>query len=89
MEQKLDLLVSALQNLEDALDQYDAIQEDVRLLADYLGSREWKSDLAADEAGKLPDNLKCGVLSEDGIWNALERNRELVERMKAKDSLNE
>lgn len=89
MEQKLDLVTSVLQNLEEALDQYDAVQEDVRLLADYLESREWKSDFAADEAGKLPETLKRGVLSEDGIWNVLERNRELLERMKVKDSLNE
>lgn len=81
--------MSALQNMEEALNQYETAQEDVRLLADYLESREWKADFAADEAGRLPKNLKRGVLSEDGIWNVLERNRELVERMKAKDSLNE
>lgn len=89
MEQKLDSVLSVLQNMEEALNQYETAQEDVRLLADYLESREWKADFAADEAGRLPKTLKRGVLSEDGIWNVLERNRELVERMKAKDSLNE
>ena len=34
-------------------------------------------DLADDEAGRLPKGLKRGVLSEDGIYNLLERYREL------------
>ena len=33
---------------------------------------------AMDEADKLPKNLKRGVLSEDGIYNVLERNKELL-----------
>ncbi len=31
-----------------------------------------------DEAGKSPEKLKRGVLSQDGIWNMLERNKELA-----------
>ena len=42
-------------------------------LSDYYGSPAWKRDLAADEAGLLPKELKRGVLSEDGIYNLLER----------------
>ena len=34
-----------------------------------------------DEAGEFPEKLKRGVLSEDGIWNMLERNKELLERI--------
>jgi hypothetical protein len=34
-----------------------------------------------DEAGKYPEKLKRGVLSQDAIWNMLERNRELLERI--------
>ena len=34
-----------------------------------------------DEAGEFPDKLKRGVLSEGGIWNMLERNKELLERI--------
>ena len=47
----------------------------------YYTSRQWKDDLAMDEAGKFPEKLKRGVLSEDGIWNMLERNKELLERI--------
>lgn len=34
-----------------------------------------------DEAGKYPEKLKSGALSQDAIWNMLERNREQVRRI--------
>ena len=37
--------------------------------------------MALDEQGKLPRDLKRGVLSEDAIYNLLERNRELLEQI--------
>jgi hypothetical protein len=40
----------------------------------------WKLDYAADEAGKLPPDLKRGVLSEDGIWNLLSDYREIQKK---------
>ncbi|WP_298528257.1 GNAT family N-acetyltransferase [uncultured Ruminococcus sp.] len=40
-------------------------------LSEYYGSAAWKRDFAADEAGLLPQELKRGVLSEDGIYNLL------------------
>lgn len=48
---------------------YSLIQE----LETYYRSDEWKQDFADDEAGRLPKQLKRGVLSEDGIYNLLER----------------
>ncbi|MBQ6371847.1 MAG: DUF4298 domain-containing protein, partial [Oscillospiraceae bacterium] len=47
-------------------------------LSGYYGSEEWKEDLADDAAGLLPPDLKRGVLSEDGIYNALEDFKELT-----------
>jgi len=43
--------------------------------------RAWKADFDADAAGKLPADLKRGVLSEDGIDSVLERFRDLEERI--------
>lgn len=82
MEQRLDRVVAVILEMKNALADFDAIQEDVRALDDYLGSDDWKSDLAAEEGGLLPSDLKCGVLSEDGIWNALEEYREMKARIK-------
>ncbi len=45
-------------------------------LETYYTSDEWKQDFEADEAGLLPDYVKRGVLSEDGIYNLLERAKE-------------
>ena len=53
-----------------------AAREAAESLAAYYESRVWKHDFAADEAGLLPPDLKRGVLSEDGIYNALEAYRE-------------
>ena len=54
-----------------------ALRGRIAELGRYYGSGEWKNDLAADEAGLLPPDLRRGVLSEDGVWNLLERAREL------------
>ena len=77
MEQHLDKALSAIKTLEQALDQYADAQESINTLAAYLESDEWRRDFRASEAGRLPADLKCGVLSEDGIWNMLEEAREL------------
>lgn len=45
-------------------------------LSRYYESPDWKRDFAADEAGLLPPELRRGVLSEDGIYHALEAYRE-------------
>ena len=82
MERHLNRASAALKRLSSALDKYDEAKADIAALASYYGSDEWKQDFAADEAGRLPKNLKRGVLSEDGIWNLLEEHRELQERMK-------
>lgn len=79
MEQRLDRVKVAVQELETAVEHFKAIQDDIRQLDTYLGSDEWKADLAADEARLLPADLKRGVLSEDGIWNVLEDCRALAD----------
>jgi hypothetical protein len=82
MERHLARAASALKRLSSALDKYEEVQKDIAALTSYYGSDDWKKDFADDEAGRLPKNLKRGVLSEDGIWNLLEEHRELQERMK-------
>ena len=48
------------------------LQKLLKKLDAYYRSDKWKRDFAADEAGLLPENLKRGVLSEDGLYNLLE-----------------
>jgi len=82
MERHLKHASAALKRLSSALDKYDEAKADIAALSDYYGSDLWKQDLADDEAGLLPKNLKRGVLAEDSIWNVLEAYRELQERTK-------
>lgn len=82
MEGILDKAILKMDALEKKMEEYEDFQSEIQKLEAYYTSQQWKDDLAADEAGEFPDKLKRGVLSEDGIWNMLERNRELMERIK-------
>lgn len=82
MEQHLDRASQAVMKLSAALDDYVEAQKSIRDLGKYYGSDDWKQDFADDEQGLLPQDLKRGVLSEDGIWNVLTDNQDLHARMK-------
>ena len=77
MEHHLDKAAEAVKALSDALDLYTDAIESIEAIDDYLVSDEWQLDFEDSEAGRLPKDLKCGVLSEDGIWNVVDTSREL------------
>ncbi len=79
MEEILDTANQKMDALEQSIADLKAYQSKIQELEAYYTSPQWKEDFAMDEAGKLPKNLKKGVLSEDGIYNVLERNKELLE----------
>lgn len=81
MEANLDEASQAIAELTVAIEKYAEARSAVQELSEYLGSEDWFSDRDADDAGELPDDLKLGVLSEDGIWNVLEDSRQLNIRM--------
>jgi Rad3-related DNA helicase len=81
MEARMDRLQAAASALERALDEWEAAQPELEPLARYYSGPLWREDFAADEEGELPAELKRGVLSEDGLWNLLDRVRELNERL--------
>ncbi len=74
----------ALSVYEAALERFAEVQKKIAELDTYYGSKEWREDFEASETGKLPADLPCGVLSEDSVWNLLERNRELIEETKTR-----
>ena len=81
MELRLDKVTAAMIELLAALEKYEAVQKDIKVLDEYYVSKEWKKDFSDDEAGRLPADLKRGVLSEDAIWNLLSNARELNKRI--------
>ena len=66
MEQNFDALLSD-RNCENG-------EAMLKELSEYSDSGLWLHDYELDERGKLPKNLKRGVLSQDGLYNMLSGN---------------
>ena len=81
MEGLLDKSTEVIGRLEQALEDFNALAPDIAELEAYYTSQQWRKDFEADEAGKLPKDLKRGVLSEDGIGNVLEDYKRLKEAL--------
>ena len=81
MERRLDASQEAIRKLSEALDAYEQNQKDLQKLVDYYGSPMWMKDFEDDEAGKLPQNLKRGVLSEDAVYDLITDHYETILRM--------
>ena len=70
MEALFDKSEAVVKRLENALEEFAKIENDIAKLKAYY-DKDWRKDFEADEAGKLPKDLKRGVLSEDGIYDLL------------------
>ena len=87
MEQILDELdsrMSAIGNkslTEAQIEDYLSFQDEVQELEKYYTGPEWKVDLELDDKGEFPSYLKRGVLSEDGVYNALVNNDEILNEL--------
>lgn len=74
MEAKMDEARAVLERFSAAASAYAQIQDAMAELEDYYAG-DWMKDYEADEAGKLPADLKRGILSEDALFDLLEDNR--------------
>ena len=79
MEDIFDKATQKMDDLERLIEEFEEYQSEIKILEEYLASQDWKDDFESDEKGEFPADLKRGVLSEDGIYNLLERNKELME----------
>ena len=80
MESILDNATELMDNIENAIKKFEDYQTEVDKLEKYYESQAWKDDLAMDEEGAISPGLKRGVLSEDGVYNFLERNKMMFQR---------
>ena len=80
MEKCFDDSRVAIDRLSRALEEYRNVQGKIRELEGYY-SGEWRNDFEDDEAGKLPPELKRGVLSEDAVYDLLSDDREILDDM--------
>lgn len=81
LERALSQYIRAKETLKAAVAQYEETLEGIEALKAYLQSPEWLADYDAERAGKLPKDMPCGVLSEDGIDTLLWRDQRLRERL--------
>ena len=76
MEAAFDRVTLALRS---GLPLSPATQADVEKLKNYY-TTDWLSDFEADERGELPEGLKRGILSEDGIYDLLAAANDMQNR---------
>ena len=81
MEALLNEGRQAVAALEQALEAYAALSEGLAELFEYYGSPLWFADLEDDEAGRLPEGLCRGVLSEDAVYDLLSDCRRLEDEL--------
>lgn len=77
MENLFDQISQTLASESISLKQLYEIEEPIKQLEAYYTSPLWKEDFDADCRKLLPEDLKRGILSEDGIYLLLEKYSEL------------
>ena len=82
MENNMNIVSDAVRSLTAAIEKYLSVQVNIKELENYYASPQWKEDFTADENREIPCEIKRGVLSEDGIYNLLCENQELIESIK-------
>ena len=60
------------------LDQWD----NICTLSEYLKSGQWQKDFEADERDEISKKIPRGVLSEDALFNTLDRLQDILGQMK-------
>jgi len=72
MEELFDKVSHMAKSVDDAINEYEPIKEDIKILEEYLSSGQWQEDYEADEKGQIPEKVKRGVLAQDGLYDLLE-----------------
>jgi len=82
MEGVLNEASAAADSLSSALERYGAILPRIRELEAYYTGPQWMRDYEDDCAGRLPQGLLRGVLSEDAVFDLLRRVEEIKAAMR-------
>ena len=73
MENKYDNFMPALTNLIDSVEKFNSIYNNYIELNNFYGSEKWFEYM---EIEKIP--VKCGVLSEDQLYDMIGEHNELL-----------
>ncbi|CDZ75635.1 Hypothetical protein ING2D1G_1498 [Peptoniphilus sp. ING2-D1G] len=81
MEKILDEHNLRLGRLKKALDEFKQHQKEYSELKDYYLKGEYLRDVESFDKGEFPTDLKCGVLSEDAVFNLIGDNFNMAVEM--------
>lgn len=71
----------AIKQAEIGIDMLLDKWEDICTLTEYMDSGQWKEDFEADERGEISKDIDRGVLSEDSLYNTLDRLQDVLGQM--------
>ena len=74
MEEILDKHNLKISKLKEALEDFVENQKQIDKLVNYYLSQQYELDYESFENGEFPEDLKCGVLSQDAVFNLLTDN---------------
>ncbi len=74
MESIMDKHEKVLKNFNLALEELKKSQKEYEILNDYYSSNEFMEDYDRSNEPDFPKDIKCGVLSEDGLYNLVGDN---------------
>jgi len=77
----LDKSKESVDSFKKSLEKFNNQCKNAKELSDYYGSEEWFSDFDAYENGEIDKNIKCGVLSEDEVFDVIEEYRSIALEM--------
>lgn len=80
-ELMFDHISETVNRLNAAIEEFEKLSGEIDELNAYYTGKDWKRDFTDDEAGRLPDDLKRGVLSEDGVYDLMSDVDELRSRI--------
>lgn len=81
MEHILDSQQEMLNKLDELITWMDTHQQDYKELTEYYYSAQREQDLQDEKEGKVPRDLKRGVLDEDSIYDMMGDYRETALHM--------
>lgn len=79
MEKLYDESLDIIKQYKKSLNKLKRNQKNIKVLKTYYSSK-WRKDYEDDEKNKLPKDLKRGVLSQDGLYDLLIENDDLIKR---------
>lgn len=78
MEDHLNKLQELVTEVEKMREKWAGAQIDFQELISYYNSSVWRDDVEAYDQGTIPSDVRCGVLSEDAIYNLMVEQHSLA-----------